>query len=537
MTIDAPLAATTLTLAVEKTGVIVLALLAGAILVLPEGRIAPRTRAALVAGALVLTPLLLALALWNNTKVAPLHHHPIRGVVVVLVVLVAVAILAHLIDRHGQLLPLLAILALPFRIPLGSVSSGLLLPLYAVIAAGGLVFIVRNWNRAPEARSEDPRFARALRSEGRALRSEGHAGSRRSRLPSLLAAVLIVYALQALYAPAAGVLKAVENVGFFYVPFALLFYLLRRLTWSGALLRRCLFVLLALAGVFVLVGVGELVDGSHLLLNRSLDQDANFVRINSLFYDPNIYGRFLALTMILLGAVMLFERRPRRVLAAAGALALMWLGLLLSLSQSSMVALLAGLAVATLGVWGRRAAVAAAALALVAVAVVVGLALGSGNSANFLTSGRASLVTGGVDLFKDRPVLGYGSGSFSTEYRAHTHEQPNPFEKTQRLPPAAPTTTDSHATPVTIGAEQGVVGLGFYVILLLACFWELFGSDLLTRTEGQAWAARLAIAAAFTGLVVHTLFYADFLEDPATWVLLAVGGALASAAIARPEPG
>jgi hypothetical protein len=37
---------------------------------------------------------------------------------------------------------------------------------------------------------------------------------------------------------------------------------------------------------------------------------------------------------------------------------------------------------------------------------------------------------------------------------------------------------------------------------------------------------RIAIAAAFTGLVVHTLFYADFLEDPATWVLLAVAVAL-----------
>jgi hypothetical protein len=107
------------------------------------------------------------------------------------------------------------------------------------------------------------------------------------------------------------VLKAVENVGFFYVPFALLFFLLARITWSSELLRRCLLVLLALAAVFVLVGLGELADGSHLLFNRGLDQDAYFVRINSLFYDPNIYGRFLALTMILLGVVVLFERRPR----------------------------------------------------------------------------------------------------------------------------------------------------------------------------------------------------------------------------------
>jgi putative inorganic carbon (HCO3(-)) transporter len=39
--------------------------------------------------------------------------------------------------------------------------------------------------------------------------------------------------------------------------------------------------------------------------------------------------------------------------------------------------------------------------------------------------------------------------------------------------------------------------------------------------------ARAAIATAFVALVVHTLFYADFLEDPSAWALLAVGAALA----------
>ncbi|HEX2702821.1 MAG TPA: O-antigen ligase family protein, partial [Solirubrobacteraceae bacterium] len=475
MTIDAPIAVTTLTLALEKTGVLVLVLLAGAVLALPHDRVAPRTRAVMVASALGLTPLLLALALWNNPKLAPLHHHPLRGVAAILAVVSVVAVLAHLIDRHKQLLPLLAIVALPFRIPLGSVSSGLLIPLYAVIAAGGLVYVVRNWKEPAGAPGESDGWVRP---------------------PELaLAAVVVAYGLQALYSPAPGVLKAVENVGFFYVPFATLFYLLRRLEWSGALLRRCLFVLLALAGVFVLVGLAELAAGSHLLLNRSLDQDAKFVRINSLFYDPNIYGRFLALTMILLSVAMLFERRPRRVLAAAAALALMGVGLLLSLSQSSMVALLAGLAVAALAAWGRRAAALAAALALVAVVVVVALALESGNSANFLTSGRASLVTRGVDMFKDRPLLGYGSGSFATEYLAQIPKQRDSFEQAQNLPLARPATTDSHTTPVTIAAEQGIVGLALYAILLIACFRELLGGDLFTRIGGAGWVARLAVGA------------------------------------------
>jgi hypothetical protein len=40
--------------------------------------------------------------------------------------------------------------------------------------------------------------------------------------------------------------------------------------------------------------------------------------------------------------------------------------------------------------------------------------------------------------------------------------------------------------------------------------------------------ARAFAAAAFAGLVVHTLLYAAFLEDPMTWALLALGVALAA---------
>jgi hypothetical protein len=36
----------------------------------------------------------------------------------------------------------------------------------------------------------------------------------------------------------------------------------------------------------------------------------------------------------------------------------------------------------------------------------------------------------------------------------------------------------------------------------------------------------VAVAAAFAALVVHTLSYAAFLEDPLAWVLLAIGAAL-----------
>jgi O-antigen ligase len=496
------LATAALTHGIERAGALIVALLAAGLLAL----VLTRAQRALLAGAaLVLTPVLLAIALWHNRKLATLHHHPLRGVVAVAAVVVVVAALAWLFDRRPQLLPLFALATLPFRIPLGKVSDGLLLPLYAVIAAGTVVLIVREHGRD--------------RAPGLVER--------------LLALALVLYALQALYSPSgASLLKAVENIGFFYVPFALLFFQLRRIDWTPELLRRGLWVLLAFALLFVLVGLGELADGSRLLFNGALDQDARVVRINSLFYDPNVYGRFLALTMILLAGAMLAERRPRLAAGAGVALALMWVGLLFSLSESSLVALLAGLGTAAvLFAHNRRRALAgagaitlaAAVLALVFASGSIPSSLGgSGHSLGDATSGRTSLVSGGFDLFKARPLAGYGSGSFSQEYLASIPHVPNPFERHEHLPYIEPTTSDSHATPITIAAEQGLIGLAVYLALLAACFWRLFA--------GRRRPARIAVAAAFTGLVVHTLFYADFLEDPATWVLLAVGVALAAAA-------
>jgi hypothetical protein len=43
-------------------------------------------------------------------------------------------------------------------------------------------------------------------------------------------------------------------------------------------------------------------------------------------------------------------------------------------------------------------------------------------------------------------------------------------------------------------------------------------------------------AVAFLGLLLHTMLYADFLEDPMTWTLLAVGGTLAAAARSAARP-
>ncbi len=132
---------------------------------------------------------------------------------------------------------------------------------------------------------------------------------------------------------------------------------------------------------------------------------------------------------------------------------------------------------------------------------------GSEGSANNATNGRTKLVSGGLGLVAERPLEGYGSGSFEREYKLH------------RKATLANATSASHTIPVTVAAEQGIVGFALYIALLAVAFVTLFSAA--GRSPPQ-----IAIAACFAALVLHTWVYADFLEDPVTWTLLGIGVAL-----------
>jgi putative inorganic carbon (hco3(-)) transporter len=217
-----------------------------------------------------------------------------------------------------------------------------------------------------------------------------------------------------------------------------------------------------------------------------------------------------------LAASAVAAARGRREVAAGGLLlAVLFAGLATTLSQSSFIALLVALAVVVaLAGYARLVAVAAGACAVAGVVVLlaapgaVGLHSDSGSALRKATSGRTDLVRGGADLFGERPVVGFGSGSFEHEYRER-HRQ------------VGTDVSASHTTPLTIAAEQGLPGLALYLVLLVVAFGVL-----VRAASGDV--ARIAVAAAFAALVAHTLVYAAFLEDPLTWALLAVGVALAA---------
>ena len=435
-------------------------------------------------------------------------------------VLVAIGALSLLMRRRPDAFPLLAIFALPFRLPISTDGRtvNLLIPLYLVVAAGTLTRLAPRLlargvlgSRDGDGRSTTP--PRVLGSPTKISTWLSPRG-----LEWLLLGAVVLYALQGIYST--GHAKVAENVAFFYIPFGLLFMLLRDVRWTRELVLRCLGVAVALAVVFAGVGFAEYYRKT-LFLNPKVvaaDQYGNYFRVNSLFFDPNVYGRFLAIVMIAVTTTVLWSRRRREVLIGAGVLVWLLAGLITSFSQSSIAALLLGLAVLAAYRWDARATVYVTG-ALVAIAAVVVLAAppslhfglsGSGGSTSNATSGRTKLISGGLELFADRPLYGYGAGSFETEYKRHGHAN------------AANATSASHTIPITVAAEQGAIGLAVYVALLIAAFTVLF------RGAGRS-PPRLALAVCFAALVLHTWAYADFLEDPITWTLLGIGVALARA--------
>jgi len=456
----------------------------------------------MVAG-LVLAGVALEPLVWPKLS-DQLTRRPAFAGVGALLGLLAIGALTVLVRRRPPLLGLLVFVALPFRVPLsiGGDTANLLVPLYVVILAGCLAHAAGS----PQLPDSDP--APAVR-----------------RLDRVLAVVLVLYALQALYS--ADLEQAVKNLCFFYVPFAVLYRLLREVPWTRELLVRCFSVVVVLALVFAAVGFLEFGTGRLLISNAKVlhaNEIKPYFRVNSLFFDPNIYGRFLALTMIALATRLLWSVRRRDDWLTAVVLAILWAGLVLSLSQSSFAALLVGLAVLAALRWrvwpvvAVTATAVAAALAMVLLAPkVIGLQNSSAAALDTASSGRANLVSGGLDMFADRPVLGHGSGAFQEEYRRREHIA------SQRVAAV------SHTIPVTVAAEQGVVGIVAYLALLAAAFALLFGGlrgAVRARPPPVFALLRVITAAAFTALVVHTLVYAAFLEDPLTWVLLglAAGG-------------
>jgi putative inorganic carbon (hco3(-)) transporter len=489
-------------------GVLVAALASAAAILLPPSR----SRSAAMLVALVLFPILILGDQWHTSQIVDLRESTGKLAALLVAGAVAVAALAAIFRRWPVLLPLAVVFVLPFRVPLesGGDTANLLVPLYLVIAAGFVAVALRDWSSP--------------------LPSRGRLSGPVKWLPRVLALFVVLYALQSLYSDDFS--KALQNICFFLVPFTVAYGLLADVEWDKRLISWTLLLVTVEAILFVAIGSVEYVT-RDLFWNSAVIRSNEFhtyMRVNSVFWDPNVYGRYLALVLVVVTTALLWVKDRRSFWLLAGAILVLWIGLAETFSQSSFVALLGGLAVLAAMRWSWRWTLVAVGFGIAGAILVV---LFSGNKIrlNIDTSGRADLVSGGVSLWGERPLGGYGSGSFQQAYSDHQAKQDAPV-------------TISHTEPITVASEQGLVGLFAYGALIVVALWTM-GAGMWARAPGRdptvLDAARAAVLATFVALLLHTLAYAGFFEDPITWVLLAVGASLAAGRAgavrgSQPEP-
>jgi O-antigen ligase len=408
----------------------------------------------------------------------------------------AVAI-AVLFRRWPWLIAVGALACAPARIPVhvGSTDSNLLLPLYAVVAGGAALLafeLVR-----------------------------GDARSRELGPLTWPAAGLVAWTGLTL-AWSEDLHEGAVALLFFWLPFGLLAVVLARLAWSRRWLAFLYVQLVGMALAFSVIGVYQYATRDVFWNPKVIvgNAYAPFYRVNSVFYDPSVYGRFLVVAILAALAMALYDRNRRNAYAAAAAICAIWVGLLFSFSQSSFAALIVGTAVVAAFRWRWRAALALGIVSAVIAAVALGtphirhsLLRESGSGLNKASSGRAKLVTQGIRIGLHHPIQGVGIGGFKRAYADRVG-----------LRGKEPKKAASHDTPVTVFAETGLPGLGLFA-------WLFGGALFLTlRRATGSFRGRtcLAFAAGLAAIGVHSLFYNALFEDPMFWGLLGLA-ALCSA--------
>jgi hypothetical protein len=397
---------------------------------------------------------------------------------------VAVAAVAVALTRVPALVPVALLAVAPFRIPVevADDKAFLLLPLYAVLGAATLAALASAW-RTPRLPQIPPFIA----------------------LPVTAFVALTSVSLLWTHDLRAGSIA----LAFFYLPFALGLAFVARSPLASWSPRALAATLVGLGAAFAAIGLWQ-AHTRTLFFAPDLEVAnayTTFFRVTSVFKDPSLYGRYLvAAISVLLVGLWLGRARAAVVLPLA---VVLFAGLHFSYSQSSFVALFAVVLAIALILGGpklRTTLAAGVAIAVVAAGTVTAASIAD-EGARTATSGRSRLVTVTLDAFRAHPVVGVGIGG---QPRASVQEAGKGTVKRNA----------SHTTPLTVAAELGVVGLVVYGWLLVA------GALALLRVSAHDRAFGLGLSAVGLMLLVHSLFYAGFFEDPLTWGVLAVSAAV-----------
>ena len=462
--------------ALELAGMLIACGSAAAAL-LVDGR---RTRVLVMAVALAAAPVLVLGDVWDESRVVDFRESPAQVGAALVIGVIALAALVLVFRRWREAFPIATFAVLPLRVLVEIAETAhLLVPLYVVIAARPITFALDDAG-APRAEDDD-RWSIWLR--------------------RLLAATLVLYAIQAAYSE--DVSNAIENIGFFLVPFAVMFALLAAVDWTW----RCS------------AGCSPWSPESPSSARRSRYQwSARDLFLNPELFDSNQLHVYFPRQLALLrpqhprplpragdhgaGAYMAWSGERRGLAPAAIAAGVCLIGLVVSLDHQLRPARRARHRRAA-GAGGEPPWQPPRPRGLAGLAIAGGTPTSDIQDYRSIDSGRESLLEGGVQLFEEKPTAGWGSGAFGRAF----------YEEIEQA-----RSTISHSEPVTVAAEQGVIGLAVYVAFLFTALIAL-------RPRPRV-APRATVAACFVAVFVHSLGYAGFAIDPVTWALLGLGVAL-----------
>ena len=136
----------------------------------------------------------------------------------------------------------------------------------------------------------------------------------------------------------------------------------------------------------------------------------------------------------------------------------------------------------------------------------------SSRGLNKITSGRSNLVSQGIHIAVEHPVVGIGVGGFRRAYAERTGVEGH-RSQARRVAHDA-----DHGR--RRGRDRRARAALLAVVAALAATLLRLGVGFTSRTS-------LAIGVALVAITVHSFFYAAFFEDPLTWSLLGLIGVVA----------
>jgi O-antigen ligase len=199
------------------------------------------------------------------------------------------------------------------------------------------------------------------------------------------------------------------------------------------------------------------------LLRRFFTGVGSDLRYSATNLNPNDLGLTLAIGIPMAWHLVLIRRGVVRALAAIY-IPLVGVAILLTASRGAALAFLVALSAVPLTLSRRSLpAIAAIVVALAAAAGAAALVVPPYNWDRVLNtgqelaggtmSGRAGIWATGWDVFKERPVLGFGGGAFEGAVEPLIGRK------------------GAHNVFLAVAVEQGVVGLSIFGALLATCAW------------------------------------------------------------------